>query len=58
MVGDGIKQNRGNENEMSKIARRSIIAKTSLESGHILGADDLCVLNDQVMELVHMTFKR
>ena len=43
MVGDGIKQNRGNENEMSKIARRSIIAKTSLESGHILGADDLCI---------------
>ena len=43
MVGNGIKQNRGNENEMSKIARRSIIAKTSLQSGHTLGADDLCI---------------
>jgi sialic acid synthase SpsE len=43
MVGNGIKQNKGTENQMSKIARRSIIAKTSLVPGHILKADDLCV---------------
>jgi N,N'-diacetyllegionaminate synthase len=43
MLGDGVKRNRGTENGMSKIARRSLIAISNLPVGHTISSADISV---------------
>lgn len=43
MIGDGVKKLQTSENQMSKIGRRSVIANSDLNAGHIIQKTDLAI---------------